>query len=333
MRVNVDSMALNEPRIKRMARRLNVSHYDVLARLIHVWMVCYERRMEFIPDVDVDIASGELPGFVAAMVDEEMADREDEKTVRIRGVVERINFLESQSEKGKASGKRRREMSDELQKRTSAQQGFGFGSTTGSTEPRTYSLSPDLDQAPDQAPDHVPSIGVSRLRVVSPRTAQDAAEDPASGGGAPPVSKTQPGASEELLDAARRVGPEPPVEAFTLSHLLLQWVTKNNPTGRLSRAPERTRNQKVANWAVTIDRLNRIDQFTWGEIEGMIQWSQRHSFWSGTILGADALRLHWDKMASQRQRKSGAAAPNEHKPGPTSLAHSELDRLKQKAGA
>lgn len=331
MRVNIDSAALNEPRIARLARQLKISRYEALGRCIHVWMLCYERRLEFVSIIDADIAGGELPGFVEALVSEEMADRVDDgKTIRVRGVAKRINFLEQQGEKGRLSGKRRREMSDELQKRTSVQQGFSFGSSTGSSGPRTYSPDLDLSQAPDQAPDHIPrrSSGGAKLHAVSERSDSDEGYDTA-----PPHEMIQPVDSGELLERDRRLPEQPPEQAFTLAHLLIQLVCKSNPSGRLSRSAPRIRSQSAIRWAPIIDKLNRIDKFTWGEIEGMIQWAHKSTFWCGVILGADSLREHWDKMAAQRQipRNPQVSHRKEPSAGPTELAHRELDELRSKA--
>lgn len=331
MRLNLDSGAINEPRIRRIAKALGVSHYDILGRFCHLWMVCYERRTEFISDADADIAAGELPGFVAATITNEMADRVDDTMIRVRGVVDRINFLEKQSIKGKLSGMRRREMSDELQKLTSAQQGINFGSTDGSTEQRTSSLDPDPDLAPDLAPDHVPfSAGHSFSGSSSPQNRASARATGGQGSDEGKASKTQPRSAGERVERAERSVPDPPAEALTLSELLMGLILTNNPEGRLARSTPRLKEKTIVAWANTVRKMNEIDGFKWGEISGMITWSQRDPFWRTNILGADKLREKWDTMAMQRNRvQNGVSARNQGRPSPSDLARQEVAELER----
>lgn len=337
MRVNVDSQAMGEPRIRRMARRLGITHYEVLGRLTHIWMVCYERRDEFLDILDGEVAAGELDGFVDAMVREGLADLVDEKTVRVRGVSKRIDFLERQAEKGRKSGARRREVSDGLQKRASVQPGFEFGSTAGSTNPRTYSPDHALDHALDQDPDrqHVQLAasplappqrngpGNSDVLPVAETRRQDT----------PPAPETPYGANGEPVGRAKRQVPEPQPEALTLANLLLHCVETNHPGGRLAHAAPRLRDQTALRWAQTIDKLHRLDGIQWGAINGMIEWCQRDSFWRTCILGADTLRDKWDTMAAQRSRPQGQGQRNEQRPGPTELAKRDVAELERAAKA
>lgn len=349
MRVNVDEQALNEPRVKRMAKRLGRTHYEVLGRLVHVWMLCYSRRSAVLSEVDLDIAA-DLDGFAAALVAEEMGEHDESGGIYVRGVTTRIEFLEAQSEKGKRSGEARRMKAERTAAKPTANRASNTGSTdvqhrfrAGSTNHRTYS--PDQDQALALAQDHAhPPGGGSFLAESEPevqRAANGEKGKPAlrvvEGGPDPTPAEppiVQPGAAGEAVEPAKRKraeAPPPPDQALTLGHLLLGFIIANQPTGRLARAPERVQDERALAWAHTIDKLNRIDKISWGEIEGMITWCQKDSFWKGVILGADNLRDKWDKMAAQRQSRGqrAQAAPAKSFDDVLDSAAAELEQRKE----
>lgn len=319
MRVNVDSAACSDPRMHLLSRHLGINVYEAMGRILRVWFVCYDRRSAVLQSIEVDIAA-DRDGFADAMVASGLAEH-DEHGVYIKGVSERIEFLEKQIEKGKRSGEIRRRNAE---LRAPAQQGFRFGSSQpgtvveqrlkrGSTTRRTYSLAPDQDLAPDQAPDHVPR----------------AASDPA-----PPASSEAPAASDRKPQdapepAPARKGPTPADQAYTLAHLLLGLIIENAPNSRLAKQTERQRELTAERWADPIDKLHRLDGMQWGAIEGMIRWCQRDTFWRAVILGGDNLRDKWDTMAGQRNRASPNAPPSSTRKGPTALALEEQQRLEQ----
>lgn len=55
-------------------------------------------------------------------------------------------------------------------------------------------------------------------------------------------------------------------------------------------------------WLADMDKLNRIDEKTFQQIEAAIKWSQNDSFWSSNIHSPAALRKQYDKMRLQAQR-------------------------------
>lgn len=360
MRINVDESALSEPRIRRIARRLRISHFEVLGRILHVWMLCYQRRTAIVDSVDVDIAAGDIDGFADAMLAEGLADhppgaeehppgdREHPGVgmIYIRGVTERIGFLEKQAEKGRKSGESRRNHSTSNRSSTAAkkpaEQKREPQFNRGSADHRTYSpdLDLDLDLAPDQALDldqahENTNVGLERAPQVEPLRGPsapigkptrkaDAPSQEISGiaqdalGAAPGLrlvpdsgeaEKVAPGAAPELVEPARPAKPAP-AQALTLAVLLMDYIRTNHPTSRLGKMPEKVRDSWAERWALTIDKMHRLDKHTWGEIDGMIHWSQQDRFWSGVILGADNLRDKWDRMAAQRTRKGGGRAPD-----------------------
>jgi hypothetical protein len=239
--------------------------------------------------------------------------------VHIRGVSERIAFLEKQTVRGKSGGE-----APKAPRRINGNQRVLFGdkapasneekqtpirtkanASTSESErlldPKAYSLTLAPDQAPDQAPDHGPRLG--ELDEARPSSAGDGADVPEKAPGVPAESAEPPDPTTDPQKRAKgKPAREVPDQAVTLAHLLLGLICENHPTGRLAKTPERTRDATALRWAETVDKLHRLDGFTWGEIEGMISWCQRDSFWQGVILGADNLRDKWDTMAAQRNR-------------------------------
>lgn len=311
----MDSAAITDPRMHLLARHLGINVFEVLGRILRVWFVSYDRRSAVLQPIEIDIAA-DRDGFADAMVASGLAVTEEDGGLYVKGVSERIAFLELQAEKGKRSGQIRR---DKSQLRTPAQQGFMFGSNqkgtpveqrfkSGRTGQRTYSPDLDLDQAPDLAPDHPPRDA----RGTAPGIPSEQA----------PRSDSRPVAAPEQAEPLkpRGSGVEPQDEAYTLAHLLLQLVIENNPNGKVAKQTENQRADTAARWAVPIDRLQRLDKMAWGAIEGMIRWCQRDQFWRAVILGGDNLRDKWDTMAAQRNR-TGGGRPN----APPQDFNAELD--------
>lgn len=60
-------------------------------------------------------------------------------------------------------------------------------------------------------------------------------------------------------------------------------------------------------WLADMDKLNRIDEKTFQQIEAAIRWSQNDSFWSSNIHSPAALRKQYDKMRLQAQRNKASS--------------------------
>lgn len=311
--IKVYERALDEPRIKLIGRKLQLSEFDVLGRFNKLWALCYRRRSAFLRLVDAEIVTGELPGFIAAAIAEEMADLVDESTLRIRGAEDAIASLlafdalsELNSGKGKKSGESRRQKSEELQKRTAVQTGLDFGSEP---LPRSGSEHSREREQRDQIPERDSDQNHDSLLL--------SGSGPLGDEGAPPPLKIEPGASQDGFQPRK---PAPP-EAVKLATLLLQLVTSNNPGSRLAHGNRRLHNATITRWADQIRKLHETDHMPWPVIEEMIRWCQADNFWRTIILGAENLRERWDSMGAQRNRK---ASPTENRskqrPGPTELA-------------
>ncbi len=323
LHVNVYQRALTETRIRRVARRMGLSHFDVLGRCTWLWMTCRQRRTEFLDMLDADIATGELAGFVDALIAEDLAERVDERTIRVRGAARMIRYCEGQQERALIGVQKRRRMSAELQKRASAQQTLGLGPAPG-----TLPAGPDLLTGSDllSSPE-IPQLDHEALLPTRLSRVQNGGVPDGEGHG----SKRAPGASGGDFDPIAKVAERLPAEALELGALLVSYVTKNHPSGRLAKSPQRTRNKSVVMWGATIDKINRLDRMSWSDIKAMIDWSQRDPFWSTTILGADNLREHWDTILGQRNRAPRQV--NQPRAAPGELARREAEELERAAAA
>lgn len=295
MRVNVDAAALRDPRIKMLARTLSISLPEAIGRILHVWFVCYERRSAVLPAIEIDI-SGDLEGFADAMLSAGLAEQ-DESGVYVRGVTERIEFLEKQRERGKMGG--RPPSRPRSQNHTNGNQTVLGLETTGLAVSKPNGLGSENQP-------------LKRVKANSPDLTLTQAPDLDQDHGAPP-NPTEPGSSEPRSDSepAAALKADPPADALALAAVLMGHILDNHKGNRMHKWPERQREATVHRWAITIERLHRIDGRSWGEIQGMITWCQRDSFWSGVILGAENLRDKWDTMTAQRSRKpqSSRASP------------------------
>lgn len=83
-----------------------------------------------------------------------------------------------------------------------------------------------------------------------------------------------------------------PLEIITLCNLLADLMVGNGVK----------RPTISGKWLSDMDKLNRIDEKTYTQIEAAIRWSQNDSFWSSNIHSPAALRKQYDKMRLQAQR-------------------------------
>lgn len=344
MRVNVDDQALDEPRIKRMAKRLGCTRYEVLGRILHVWMLCYQRRSAVVDAVDIDITA-DLDGFAEAMVAEAMADRDDDAgAIYVRGVSERIGFLERQRERAKLGGRPKKPpggsggsgggnpsgnqpANRSVNQTVSGPKPNGFQTANRSqtkrsagSKPNSPDQAPDLDLslAPDQAPDlsdhHVPAGEPGEGPIETAHEPGDVllASQEAHGGaqGDDPHPEGAGGRIQPPTRAdappARKPPPDPPAPALTTAAILLDYLVRNHPESKLAKCTDAQRESTLVRWAHEVRLMHEVDRHDYGVIQAMIHWSQRHSFWRTVILSAGALRAKWDQMHAQRTRPPSA---------------------------
>lgn len=82
------------------------------------------------------------------------------------------------------------------------------------------------------------------------------------------------------------------IEIITLCNLLADLMVSNGVK----------RPTVSGKWLSDMDRLNRIDEKTFEQIEAAIRWSQNDSFWSSNIHSPAALRKQYEKMRLQAVR-------------------------------
>lgn len=91
-----------------------------------------------------------------------------------------------------------------------------------------------------------------------------------------------------------------PEEVITLCNLLADLMVENGIK----------RPTISGKWLADMDKLNRIDEKTYIQIEAAIRWSQKDSFWSSNIHSPAALRKQYEKMRLQAQRSKSTNGVN-----------------------
>jgi len=102
-------------------------------------------------------------------------------------------------------------------------------------------------------------------------------------------------------------------EAVRLTSLLLGLISNNNPKAKLKTPADLER------WAADLDRLHRLDNQAWADIETVLRWSQDDDFWSKNVLSGAALRRQWDKLSAKvfgGTNGPGTARSSPGHPGP-----------------
>lgn len=85
----------------------------------------------------------------------------------------------------------------------------------------------------------------------------------------------------------------PPQEAIRLAQLLSDRIFENNPKRT---APTETQLMK---WSRDADLMQRKDGHTWEQIQAVLEWSQRDSFWKANILSMGKLREKWNQLSAK----------------------------------
>jgi hypothetical protein len=114
--------------------------------------------------------------------------------------------------------------------------------------------------------------------------------------------------NKESVPASRKSSSQnqkPSHEAEKLSELLKGEILKNSPTFRITPAQERK-------WAVTADRMLRLDGRTPEQIADLIRWAQRDEFWMANVLSMDTLREKFDQLELKCRKDNGS--PENSKP-------------------
>lgn len=84
-------------------------------------------------------------------------------------------------------------------------------------------------------------------------------------------------------------------EALKLAKLLYQLIKDNNPSWYIKPNWEK--------WAEDIDKLMRLDNRNYEQIEWMIRWTQQDDFWSQNILSPAKLRKQFNNLVVKAKGK------------------------------
>jgi len=157
----------------------------------------------------------------------------------------------------------------------------------------------------------------------------------------PPTNKEVPIKNEKKENSSQHSSdkpkkpttpPPPDCDSVALSEasfrrvdLLFSLIKENHPKAK---PPNREK------WARDIDRLHRIDGYTYEQIDDLIRFSQEDDFWRTALLSAASLR----KQAHQLTLKMRSSAPNKEVLQKNSafkenkaLAERAVDNLHEKA--
>jgi hypothetical protein len=108
------------------------------------------------------------------------------------------------------------------------------------------------------------------------------------------LSEEKP-SDQEILPPSKKKQQPPSQEASRLAALLKSEILRNKADYRITEQQERK-------WAVTADRMLRLDGRTEAQITDLIRWVQRDEFWMANVLSMDKLRERFDALELKRQR-------------------------------
>jgi hypothetical protein len=97
--------------------------------------------------------------------------------------------------------------------------------------------------------------------------------------------------SSELKSSSdeKKDSPKPSHEAEKLAALLSGEIRRNAPDFR-------TTPSQLRKWAVTADRMLRLDSRSYDQIAAVIRWCQADEFWHSNVLSFDKLRDKFDQL-------------------------------------
>jgi uncharacterized protein YdaU (DUF1376 family) len=92
--------------------------------------------------------------------------------------------------------------------------------------------------------------------------------------------------------------PQPPSkEACQLAALLKSEILRNKADFKISQAQERK-------WAVTTERMLRLDGRSQEQVAALIRWAQQDEFWMANVLSMETLREKFDQLSLKAQAKN-----------------------------
>ena len=135
-----------------------------------------------------------------------------------------------------------------------------------------------------------------------------------SGSGSNPTSEPD-GSDRQQTPSSKKNPAEPSREALRLAALLRQEICRNKPDFNFRQDHERS-------WAVTADRMLRLDHRKPEQIAELIRWVQHDQFWMANVLSMGTLREKFDQLELCRER---AGANGKAVPKPATITGNALD--------
>jgi len=108
--------------------------------------------------------------------------------------------------------------------------------------------------------------------------------------------------SDAVILPSKKQNQEPSREAIKLAALLKSEILRNRSDYRITPQQERK-------WAITADRMLRIDKRKFEEAAELIRWVQRNEFWMANVLSMDKLREKFDQLAMASKSKNHTRPP------------------------
>jgi hypothetical protein len=115
---------------------------------------------------------------------------------------------------------------------------------------------------------------------------------------------------QDAADAAS--APEAAGSSFEADVIRLCRLQSELARARTGQPPASRRLRPTRRWHEEMERLLRLDGRSPEQVEYVIRWVDRHSFWAQNVLAPDALRRHFDRFA--------AAIAAESRPAPAAAS-------------
>jgi hypothetical protein len=141
-------------------------------------------------------------------------------------------------------------------------------------------------------------------------------------------SLSEQGSSDVEASPPKKPKLEPSREATRLALLLKTEILRNKADYKITQAQERS-------WAVTADRMLRLDGRKPDEAADLIQWAQRDDFWMANVLSMVSFREKFDQLALKKsqQAKTGRNGKGHHPGAPQPIDYTLTpDEAARRAG-
>src|SRR5882724_5836490 len=143
-----------------------------------------------------------------------------------------------------------------------------------------------------------------------------------SGSGINPMSEEK-GSSDAKKTAPRKQTTKPPSkEGAQLAALLKSEIRRNKADCRITE-------QQGRNWAVTADRMLRIDGRTQEQIADLIRWVQHDDFEMSNVMSMEKLRDRFDALELKRQRARDSSNGNGNSYQPRPMGARSLSQIQR----